>query len=181
MDEQRMEALASIVDEADEAGGPTPEQQAEAKQAEAKQQAASELDEKARQWGVLAYMIGGGLAMAAPELRQVYTEAACLDWGRSVVPVAEKYGWDGGPSKLPELGLMLSTAMLAIPTVYVLRARLAEARPEDAGKPGPGGLLAGIKAWWRDKRAAKAAAVVRDKVQDVSEAMGKGATHGSQQ
>lgn len=183
MDAQRMEALAGMVDEADAVGGPTPEQQQEQAQQAQQAQQQGEDERKAREWGVLAYTIGGALSMAAPELRQVYTEAACLDWGRSVVPVATKYGWDNGPSKVPEIGLLLSTLGLAIPTVYVLRQRIKEAKPEDAGKPGAG-MLASLKAWWRDKRAAKAAQVVQRQTaaaQTAMEVVEAGADHGSRQ
>lgn len=147
MDPNRLEALGQVVAEADAMGGPTPEQQ-EQEQKEADSEA------QAREWGVIAFTIGGALSMFAPELRQVYTEQACLNWGRSVVPVAEKYGWSG-VSKFPEFALLMATVGLAMPTFFVMRKRLTE----DAGKGEGGGPLAGLKAWWRDLRARKAAKV----------------------
>ncbi|HEY0877144.1 MAG TPA: hypothetical protein VGE10_01705 [Zeimonas sp.] len=80
---------------------------------------------EAREWGMIAYSVGQAAAMFAPALRQVYSEEACAAWGATVVPVARKYGF-GGPGKIPELGLALSTISLAVPTVFALRARLAE-------------------------------------------------------
>lgn len=160
MDMQKMEALGAIVDEADAAGGPTPEQ--------AEQVAAEAVaDQGAREWGVLAYTIGNALSMFAPELRQVYTEDACLAWGRSVVPVAEKYGW-AGTGKVPELGLILSTVGLVAPTVIVIRHRL---KNPEADK---GGMLFGLRAWWREKRAKKAAELVRAATDKAGEGAGNG-------
>jgi hypothetical protein len=163
MDAQKMEGLAGIVDEADGAAGPTPEQAQQ-------QQQIDDTEQQAREWGMLAYMIGGALAMVAPEVKQIYTDDACLAWGRSVVPVAEKYGFTG-PSKVPELGLLLATASLAVPTVLVIRHRLKTLQPDDAGKPGPTGILASIKQWWRDKRAKRTAAVVKEATDAAAEAV----------
>lgn len=164
MDAQRLEALGGLVDEADAAAGPTPEQaqqQAEVVAAEAV------AEQGAREWGMLAFTIGNALAMFAPELRQVYSEDACLAWGRSVVPVAEKYGWSG-TSKVPELGMALATISLAAPTVIVIRHRLQH---PDADK---GGMLTRLRDWWRAKRAKKAAEVVRDATDKAAEGMADG-------
>lgn len=86
-------------------------------------------EQDAREWGMVAYTIGSAAAMFAPTLRQVYTEEACAAWGATVVPVARKYGWSG-PGSIPEIGLILSTASLAVPTWLALRARLAELEAE---------------------------------------------------
>lgn len=174
MDATKMEGLAGIADEADAAAGPTPEQ-LELQQAEERSQAqAEDTDRQAKEWGVLAYMIGGALAMLAPELRKVYTEDACLTWGRSVIPVADKYGWHG-PSKIPELGLLLATASLAVPSFLVIRHRIKTVKPEEAGTEGPVGWVASVKAWWRDKRAARTAQVVKratDEAADIIQQAG---------
>jgi hypothetical protein len=117
MDAQKLEAVAALVDEIDADGPPTPEQQ--------EQQAAVDAAElQAREWGMVAFTIGGALAMLAPELRQVYTEEACNAWGCAVVPVAEKYGWSG-PGNVPEIGLLLATAGLAVPSYIAISRRLA--------------------------------------------------------
>ena len=118
MDEVKFEGLAAIVAEVDAAGPATPEQ------VEA-QAAADTMDASAREWGTIAYMVGGALAMLAPELRQVYTEDACFAWGQSAATVAQKYGWDG-PANVPEIGLAISTVGLAVPSFLAIRLRLAQ-------------------------------------------------------
>lgn len=157
MDVNRLENLGQITAEADALGGPTPEQVEE-------QAAQDDAEKQAREWGLIPFTIGSALAMFAPELRQVYTEDACLQWGHSMVPVAEKYGWSGG-SKFPELALLLSTAGLVLPTVFVIRARI-----KDDGKAPDNGPMSGLKSWWREWKAKRAAKVVGDKVEDVKEA-----------
>lgn len=164
MDAQRLEALGGIVDEADAAAGPTPEQA----QQQAEQVAAEESAEQgAREWGMLAYTVGNAFAMFAPELRQVYSEDACMAWGRSVVPVAEKYGWSS-TSKVPELGLALATISLAAPTVIAIRYRLQHPEKDS------GGMLTRLREWWREKRAKKAAQVVREATDKASEGLTDG-------
>ncbi|WP_431257206.1 hypothetical protein ACQ86G_21475 [Roseateles chitinivorans] len=161
MDAQRLEALGGLVDDADAAAGPTPEQAQQQAEQIAVEAAA---DQGAREWGMLAYTIGNALAMFAPELKHVYTEDACLAWGRSVVPVADKYGWSG-TSKVPELGMALATISLAAPTVIVIRHRLQN---PDKDK---GGMLTQLKDWWRNKRAKKASEIVRDATDKAAEGM----------
>lgn len=146
MDMQRMEGLGNLAEEIDAEGPPTHEQQ----QAQAVEAAG---EENARQWGAVAFMIGGALSMVAPELRQVYTEEACLNWGRAMNPVAEKYGWNG-PSALPELGLVIATAGLAMPSYFAVRARVQAAQE---GKE-KSGWLASVADWWRERKARKAGA-----------------------
>lgn len=119
MDEAQMDALDGRLDDI-EAMSPEA-QEAEKKAAEAVSQGA----EQAREWGAIAYMIGGALGMMAPELKAVYTESACMKWGEAVVPVAQKYGWDG-PGGVPEIGLLIATAGLAVPSYLVIRMKLAQ-------------------------------------------------------
>ena len=164
MDASRLEALGGLIDEADEAAGPTPEQ---AQQQAAEVAAEAVAEQGAREWGVLAFTIGNALAMFAPELKQVYTEDACLNWGRSVVPVAEKYGW-GGTSKIPELGLALATLGLVAPTVIVIRHRLKNPEVDK------GGMLSALKAWWRGRKARAAADVARGATDAAQEAAAHG-------
>lgn len=118
MDEQKFEALGAMVGEVDADGPPTPEQA----QAQA---AADTMDANAREWGTIAYMIGGALSMLAPELRQVYSEDACYAWGQSAATVAQKYGWDG-PANVPEISLAISTVGLAVPSFLAIRLRLSQ-------------------------------------------------------
>lgn len=154
-DMEKLTALGTVAQEVDGEGPPTPEQQRQ-------EQEATEEERQAREWGAIAFTIGGALSMLAPELRQVYTEAACMRWGESVVPVAKKYGWDG-PGKVPELGLLMSTAMLVVPSFFVIKARLKE-----PVKPGESGMMAAVKDWWRNVRAKRAAKVVGDAVQEAA-------------
>jgi len=124
MEMDKLEALGGTVAELDDELTPrTPEEQA------AQDKAAEQADPvyQARAWGALAYSVGGMLSMIAPELKQVYTEDACLAWGHAVVPVAEKYGWSG-PSNVPELGLILATVPLALPSFFIVREKLRAMR-----------------------------------------------------
>lgn len=155
MDAERMQALDGLVAEVDELAGPTPEQ---AQQQAAEVEAQQAMEAAAREWGMVAFMIGGALSMLAPELRQVYTEDACLAWGGAMVPVAEKYGWNG-PGNVPEIGLLIATAGLAVPSVIAVRGRLAQMKAAKAAA----------------ERAAKARQQGAQEAQDVPEA----ATDGS--
>ena len=122
MDMEKMEGLAAVTDQVDADVIPkTPEQEA-AEEAAAQ---AADPNVQAKAWGMLAFSIGGMLSILAPELKSVYTDEACLAWGHAVVPVAEKYGWDG-PGKVPELGLLMASVPLALPTYLVIRKRIAE-------------------------------------------------------
>lgn len=121
MDEQMLDGFESRLEDIE---ANTPEAQEQAKKAA---QAVDQAEEQAREWGAIAYMIGGALSMLAPELKAVYTETACMKWGESVVPVAQKYGWDG-PGGVPEIGLLIATAGLAVPSYLVIRAKLAQAK-----------------------------------------------------
>lgn len=150
MDETRLEGLGILADEVDAAAPPSAEQLAEqkrAEQAQAEQAAAADvMEQEARQWGSIAFMVGGALSMAAPELRQVYTDGNCLNWGRAVVPVSQKYGW-AGPGKLPELSLAIATLGLAVPSFLAVRAAVEEQRAGWVGK---------LRTWWLRRKAAKA-------------------------
>jgi hypothetical protein len=128
MDIEKMDALAGSLAELDDELTPrTPEQR------EAEEKAAAEADPEfqAKAWAEMAQALGGMLSMIAPELQQVYTDKACLQWGRSVVPVAEKYGWNG-PSSIPELGLLIASVPLVVPTAFILNARIKALRKAKA-------------------------------------------------
>lgn len=143
MDMSKLENLGAFVDEIDADGPATPEQQ-EATAAEAVG------EESARQWGSIVFMVGNAAAMIAPELRAIYTEEACLNWGRAMNPVAEKYGWNG-PAAVPELGLLIATAGLAVPSFFAVKARLASL-PAEKEKAG---WLGSLRDWWRARSAAR--------------------------
>lgn len=122
MDQEKMDSLADAIGEIDAAVIPKTAEQIAAEEAAAQ---AADPDVKAKAWGMLAFSIGGILSVLAPELKAVYTEDACLAWGHAVVPVADKYGWDG-PGNVPELGLVMATIPLAVPSYLIIRKRLAD-------------------------------------------------------
>jgi hypothetical protein len=124
MDTIKLDALEGLVSEVDGEAPPTAEQQREQQEQAAKEE---QLETGARSWGMIAFAIGGGLSLIAPELKQVYTEDACMQWGRSMMPVAEKYGWNS-PGALPELGLLMTTMSLAVPSVLAVRTKLQQAK-----------------------------------------------------
>lgn len=107
----------------------------EAQQGESKAQAGidaiinpePEID-PATTWAQIPMVVGGMLAMIMPELRQHYTEKACLAWGQGMQQVADKYGWDAGEviSKwAPECALVIASVPLILPTVAAIRVRRA--------------------------------------------------------
>lgn len=150
MDQQKLEGLGTLVDEVE---GPSPEDQA---QAQKDQQQAETLEQGAREWGAIAFMIGGAVGMFVPEVKPIYTEDACLNWGRAMMPVAEKRGWNS-PSALPELGLLIATMGMVVPTVMLVRAKVAAIR-EGKESPEKAGIVGQVVAWWRKRREGKAQA-----------------------
>lgn len=161
MDANKLDALEGLVSEVDGEGPPTPEQQEQ-------QKVENEAEEGARQWGAIVFMVGNAAAMIAPDLRQIYTEDACMNWGRSMMPVANKYGWNS-PASVPELGLIIATAGLAVPSFFAIRARL-QALKEGKEK---GGWLASVRDWWNSRRAKSAPAPAEAAAADPT----AGATH----
>lgn len=88
----------------------------------------------AREWAEIPAMVGAGLVLPMPELAPVYSDAACLQWGEAMVPVADKYGWT--PAKIwPEIRLLMATGAFLIPTVQAFRARIAAAQQQAAQQP----------------------------------------------
>jgi hypothetical protein len=141
---QRLEQLANMTQEADAANPSTEQQQQQQKQAEE----ATAADIGAKQWGMLMFTVGGFACMVAPELKQVYSEDRCFAWGQQANAVAEKYGWNG-PSAMPELALIASTAGFMVPTYFLIREKIATAKD---GK-GPDRWLARVGLWWRTRKA----------------------------
>lgn len=149
---QRLEALGGMTEELDAANPDPAQRQAEEAAQAAEVERATAADLAAKQWGMLMFTIGGFACMVAPDLKPVYSEERCFNWGQQANTVAEKYGWNG-PSAMPELALIASTAGFAIPTFFAVRASIAAARD---GK-GPAGWLARVGLWWRTRKARKAA------------------------
>jgi hypothetical protein len=88
---------------------------------------------KAESWAFIPAMFGKIVAMALPELKDVYTEDACLAWGEAMVPVAEKYGW-GDPAVSVEVALLIATVPLALPTGIAIKKYL-DLRKQQASNP----------------------------------------------
>lgn len=140
----RLEAMAGMT-AATEADNPSA---ADQQQAATEQARTSEQDTAAKQWGMLMFTVGGFACMIAPELKQVYSEDRCFAWGQQANSVAEKYGWTG-PSAMPELALIASTAGFAVPTYFLLRAKIKDVQE---GK-GPATWLSKMGLWWRTRKA----------------------------
>jgi hypothetical protein len=151
MDADKLAGLAFIAQEVDAAAPPDPEtlaqQQREAQQQAQAAQAQAQAEDEAQTWAAVPMVIGRALAMFAPACERIYTADNCVQWGRAMVPVANKYGWSS-VGNIPELGLIVVTAGLVLPTVAVIRAEAERDK---------GGPLARLKAWWVAKRAARAA------------------------
>jgi hypothetical protein len=132
--------LESLAGEAKAADAPTPEALAPGA---APVPAATSDDALAREWAELPAMVGSGLSFAIPEASQIWTDEACLKWGKAMVPIAKKYGWE--PMKgLLWLKLLGATGALVGPTVLVVRARYqaaqhppAEPKPDAPSPPTP--------------------------------------------
>ena len=139
----RLDALGNMTQEFEQSN-PSPEQA----QAQATAQTAEAASaDGARDWGMVAFTVGGLFCMAAPELHQVYTEERCLAWGQHMQQVSDKYGW-GSPSNSPEWGLAAVTFSFALPTFMVLRQKLQEAK---AAKKS---VMGGLFWWWKNRKKA---------------------------
>jgi hypothetical protein len=143
----RLEQLAAMAKEADAANPSAEQQQQQAAQVEQ----ASAADSAAQQWGMMMFTIGGFACMIAPELKQVYAEERCFAWGQQANAVAEKYGWNG-PTNMPELALIASTAGFAVPTYFLIRDKMASAQKG----PWPASWAARLGLWWRTRKARQA-------------------------
>ena len=93
------------------------------------------LEAEAVAWAKLPAMFGGILATAMPELKATYTEAACLEWGKGMAPVARKHGWTLGGFEV-YLGLASATWALAVPTFEMIKRKRAANERKPAPEPG---------------------------------------------
>lgn len=87
------------------------------------------------QWAMIPAMLGSALAMALPDLREVYSQSACLAWGEAMAPVAKKYGWDADALACPEVGLLCASLPLALGTITAVQRHKAAAAKAGQGKP----------------------------------------------
>lgn len=96
---------------------------------------AAEFKSKAESWAFIPAMFGKVVSVALPELQDVYTEKACLNWGEAMVPVADKYGWTD-PAVSVEMSLIIATIPLALPTGIAVKKYLDQRKhapmPNDA-------------------------------------------------
>ena len=140
----RLEALGRMTKETEDANPGS-----ESLEKEQKEQAQISIaDASAKQWGMLIFTIGGVAQMIAPELKAVYSEERCFAWGQQANAVAEKYGWNG-PSSMPELALIASTAGFFVPTYFVIKSKMKVA----VDGSGPASWLAKAGVWWRTRKA----------------------------
>lgn len=142
-----LEGLGRITQEIDSAN-PSPE---DMERQERELQEAAELEQGAKEWALLMFTVGSAVTMIAPELRQVYTQEACLHWGQCAHAVGKKYGWNAPAA--PEIALAGATFGMVVPTVFAIRHRMQMLKE---GKEA--GLFGKLVMWWRERRAAKAAA-----------------------
>jgi len=91
-------------------------------------------DALAREWAQCPFIFGSIVCEAMPELRPVYTEDRCIAWGRAMVPVAEKHGWNV-PAVLMYASLAAATWGMVRPTI---RAAVAHRQAHQAGQAAPG-------------------------------------------
>ena len=150
---KKLEALGPMTQETEAANPSAESQQAEQQQADK----ASQAEQGAKDWGMLMFSIGGLACMVAPELKPLYSEERCLNWGTYAHQVGEKYGWNG-PSNMPEIALFACTLSFALPTWLIVRQRLADLKTKEDGS-----LLAKMGAWWRHRKSGKTSAPAAEK------------------
>lgn len=138
MDPQQMEALGRVAAEVD---GESPQAQQAA--AEEQQQQAT-ADAEALAWAVIPTTAGKLLCMFAPELAPIYSADNCAEWGRDMAAVAQKNRWSG-PSALPEVSLLISTAGFAVPSYMVIRMKLDAMKAEREKNRPVDGMVTEVK------------------------------------
>ena len=143
-DTAKLEALGGMT-QGFEKDNPSPDQAA-------KQQQAAQVtvlnDQGAREWGVMLFSIGGMICMIAPELKPVYSEDRCYQWGQHMQNVCQKHGWSS-PKSSPEFGLLMASVTFLLPTITVLPSKIKEAKQKQNS------VLGRIVMWWQKKRGAK--------------------------
>jgi hypothetical protein len=75
-------------------------------------------------WAMLAKGIGGALGVALPEVREAYSDAACMQWGEAMDALSQKYGWGDGVSRFgPEIAVTFASLGLVLPVVQAVKHR----------------------------------------------------------
>jgi len=103
-----------------------------------------ELNRKAENWVMLPQVIAWAITTVFPETKPHYSEAACMDLARKIVPVADKYGLDGIEAS-PELMLGIGTAMFCMPGYMAFKKRKAVQAQEDKERRDRGETLAPVE------------------------------------
>ncbi len=101
-------------------------------QAPAREAAEQEHADAAQGWAEIPQAVGMLLVQFLPELKSVYSDERCTDWGRHMARLSEKYGWstDGLPV---EVTVGMSTAGFILPTMLAIKARRAAAQQPQQG------------------------------------------------
>ena len=96
---------------------------------------AAQVELEGREWAMLPAIFGRIISRAMPELAEHYADDKCAEWGRAMVPVARRHGWNVQGTFM-YLGLALATWDMAAPTATAVIARrraIAEAKGKAAG------------------------------------------------
>jgi hypothetical protein len=84
-------------------------------------------DDKAKEWLFAPELLGLVIGLILPETSDFYDdEQMQKKVAAKIVPVAEKYGWNGASSS-PEIGLGLAIIGFAMPAVMAYQTRKANA------------------------------------------------------
>lgn len=89
--------------------------------------------EKAAQWAIIPQTLAWAITAVFPETAPAYTPEKCMELANAIVPVADKYGWNG-PGNSPELGLVLASAFFSMPAYMAYKTRQAAKAEAEAKK-----------------------------------------------
>lgn len=92
---------------------------------------------KAAEWFLIPKALAWAISTAMPEVKDHYTDAACMELARAIVPVADKYGISG-VGDVPELTLLMATGMFCAPGYLAFKARKAAAEAKARTDKGQG-------------------------------------------
>lgn len=142
LDQVQAEATAAATGEASPAA--TVETEAERKARDARE--LEDQDKKeAAEWAGFPFVFGAIVARALPELAEVYSETACLEWGKKMAPIARRYGWTAGVAGA-WFGLIGASWGMIEPTYKAAKAHRAKMRAAaPAPAPAAGSAAAGVK------------------------------------
>lgn len=96
--------------------------------------AAPDPDAAAMEWLIVPQMMAWTIKMVFPEVAANYTPEAEMDLARKIVPVADKYGWNG-PGNAPELALAVGAIGFSMPAILAYKARKENALEGPQNQP----------------------------------------------